>query len=39
MWELWSIVELLECHALLDIYDELERREAKRAQPKVKGHG
>lgn len=30
--EHWSIVDLLECHELIDVHEELERRAAKKAQ-------
>ena len=32
--EHWSILDLLECHELIDIHEELDRRAATKAQKK-----
>ena len=32
----WSIVDLLECHELIDIHDELDRRAAMKARARTR---
>jgi hypothetical protein len=35
--EHWTIIELLECHELIDIHEELDRRAAAKAKASAKG--
>lgn len=34
--ERWSIIDLLDCHILMDVYEELDRKEAAKARAQSK---